>query len=52
MIRPPRFGTSCHMSPLAFDMSIGLTRKNVAMYSTLPLEFLGARSMSLMILWR
>jgi hypothetical protein len=30
-------------------MSIGLTRKNVAMYSTLPFAFFGARSMSWMI---
>src|SRR5580765_4380774 len=35
--RPPRFGTSCHISPLDLLMSIGLTMKNVAMYSTLPL---------------
>src|SRR5689334_25231375 len=25
--RPPRFGTSCHMRWLLFDMSIGLTMK-------------------------
>ena len=31
VIRPPRFGTSCHIRPLDFDMSIGLTMKNVAM---------------------
>src|SRR5688572_23966782 len=47
VMRPPRFGTSCHISPLALDMSIGLTMKNVAMYSTLPLT-LGASSMSVM----
>ena len=36
VMRPPRFGTSCHIRPLAFDMSIGLTMKKVATYSTLP----------------
>ena len=30
-------------------MSIGFTRKNVAMYSTFPAALAGARSMSLMI---
>jgi hypothetical protein len=24
MMAPPRLGTSCHMKPLAFDMSTGL----------------------------
>jgi hypothetical protein len=47
--RPPRFGTSCHIRRLLLDMSIGLTRKNVAMYSTLPFAFFGAKSMSWMI---
>ena len=49
VILPPRFGTSCHIRRLAFDMSIGFTRKNVALYSTLPFAFLGASLMSLMI---
>ena len=34
---------------LLCDMSIGFTRKNVAMYSTFPAALAGARSMSLMI---
>jgi hypothetical protein len=49
VILPPRLGTSCHIRWLLFDMSMGLTRKNVAMYSTLPFAFVGASSMSLMI---
>ena len=40
VIRPPRFGTSCHIRWLLFDMSIGLTRKKLATYSTLPFAFL------------
>ncbi len=36
VILPPRLGTSCHIKPLAFDMSTGLTMKKLAMYSTLP----------------
>ena len=36
VIRPPRLGTSCHISPLAWVMSTGFTRKKLAMYSTLP----------------
>ena len=47
VIRPPRFGTSCHISPLARDMSTGLTMKKLATYPTLPLTR-GARSMSVM----
>ena len=47
VIRPPRFGTSCHISPLARDRSTGLTMKKVAMYPTLPFTR-GARSMSVM----
>src|SRR6266404_8892079 len=48
VIRPPRFGTSCHIMPLAFDMSIGLTMKKLAMYSTLPSLFRGATAISVM----
>src|SRR5947199_10105430 len=36
VIRPPRFGTSCHLKPLACDMSVGLTRRNEATDQTLP----------------
>ena len=49
VMRPARFGTSCHSRPLDFDMSTGLTMKNVAMYSTMPFAFLGASVMSVMI---
>ena len=31
VMRPPRFGTSCHISPLVVDMSFGLTMKKLAM---------------------
>jgi len=34
--RPPRFGTSCQRRWLPFDMSIGFTSWNVAVYRTLP----------------
>src|SRR5439155_11677341 len=37
VMRPPRFGTSCHRRPLDVDISIGLTTKNEAMYCALPL---------------
>jgi hypothetical protein len=30
VMRPPRLGTSCHMSPLALDMSTGFTSWKVA----------------------
>jgi len=36
VILPPRLGTSCHIKPLEFDMSTGLTMKKLAQYSTLP----------------
>ena len=48
VIRPPRLGTSCHIKPLARDISTGLTMKNEAMYSALPFAFFGARSISVM----
>ena len=52
VIRPPRFGTSCHIRWLLLDMSIGFTRKNVAEYSTLPAALRGASWRSWMIvLW-
>ena len=34
--RRPPLGTSCHMKPLACDMSTGLVSVNVASYRTLP----------------
>ena len=48
VILPPRFGTSCHISPLALDMSRGLTMKKVATYSTLPFVFASGFPMSVM----
>src|SRR5437660_934092 len=48
VIRPPRFGTSCHMKPLACDMSTGFTTKNEVTYRTLPSESVAER-MSVMI---
>jgi hypothetical protein len=36
VIRPPRLGTSCHISPLACAMSTGFTIMKVAMYCPLP----------------
>ena len=33
---PPRFGTSCHIRPLADARSFGLRIRKVATYSTLP----------------
>src|SRR4051812_28136925 len=38
---PPRLGTSCHIRPLEFDISTGLTMKKLATYS-----LLGARERS------
>src|SRR5687768_11607888 len=35
VMRPPRFGTSCHMRPLVFDMSFGFTMKKLATYVAL-----------------
>ncbi len=49
---PPRFGTSCHISPLMFSALEGRISWNVALYSTLPLAFLGARRMSWIISFR
>src|SRR6266481_9320885 len=49
VILPPRLGTSCHIRPLDFDRSTGLTMKKVAMYSTLPFAFLCASAISVMI---
>lgn len=48
VMRPPRLGTSCHISRLDFDMSVGFTSWNVAMYSTMPRAFFGASWMSWM----
>ena len=48
LMRPPRFGTSCHIRWLLRDMSIGLTRWKVATYSTMPLALRGASLMSVM----
>ena len=50
--RPVRFGTSCHMKWLAFDMSTGFTIWKVVMYSTMPRAFLGASLMSVMMALR
>ena len=49
VILPPRFGTSCHMRWLAFDRSIGFTRKKLTVYSTFPFLFRGASLISVMI---
>src|SRR5439155_12220069 len=48
---PPRLGTSCHITPLL--VPVGLRMRKLAMYSTLPLAFLGASSISVMfrLLW-
>ena len=46
VMRPPRLGTSCHIRPLAFDMSAGFTMKKLAMYPTLRFELSGAWPMS------
>ena len=51
-MRPPRLGTWCSRMPLDFAMSIGLVRKNVAVYSTMPRAFRGASAMSWMIALR
>src|SRR5438105_12733711 len=48
VILPPRFGTSCHIKPLANAMSTGFTMKKVATYSTLPWSFRAARARSVM----
>ena len=52
VILPPRLGTSCHIKWLLFDISIGFTRKKLAMYSTLPFALRGANLMSVMIALR
>ncbi|PYS08115.1 MAG: hypothetical protein DMG17_29575, partial [Acidobacteria bacterium] len=44
--------TSCHIKWLLFDISIGFTRKKLAMYSTLPFALRGANLMSVMIALR
>src|SRR5437867_11349121 len=52
VILPPRLGTSCHIKWLLFDISIGFTRKKLAMYSTLPFALRGANLLSLIIALR
>ena len=42
---PPRFGTSCHITPLAVLMSFGLRMTKLATYCGVP----ETRSMSVMI---
>src|SRR5882762_4804639 len=52
LILPPRLGTSCHMHPLALLMLTGFRSWKLAVYSTLPLEFLGASWTSWMMALR
>src|SRR5213593_2061069 len=49
VILPPRFGTSCHIRWLVLDISIGLTSRKLATYSTRPFALRGANLMSVMI---